>query len=122
MHPELKNRLRPVTIQVEEGQQIMSDSIPGHVKNGVIIPNAPLPEGAKVEIRLNEESAPRSEGLIPSSRLTAGQLRKMPREDRQAILSAAAEMAEQDYCFDKDLTGFEAFSEEDLDDDESDSR
>ena len=45
----------------------------------------------------------------------------MPREQRQAVLAAAAELAEEDYRSDKDLTGFEAFSEEDLNDDESDS-
>ncbi len=45
----------------------------------------------------------------------------MPREQRQAILAAVAEMAEEDYRSDKELTGFEAFSEEDLNDDESDS-
>jgi hypothetical protein len=44
----------------------------------------------------------------------------MPREQRQAFLAAAAEMAEQGYCSDKDLTGFEAFSDEELDHDESD--
>ena len=36
-------------------------------------------------------------------------------------IAAAAALAEQDYRSDKDLTGFEAFSEEALDDDESDS-
>jgi hypothetical protein len=41
----------------------------------------------------------------------------MPREQRQAILAAAAKMAEQDYHSDKELTGFEAFSEEEMDDD-----
>ena len=46
----------------------------------------------------------------------------MPREQRRAILAAAAALAEQDYRFDKELTGFEAFSEEERDDDESDSR
>ena len=45
----------------------------------------------------------------------------MPREQRQAILAAAAKMAEQDYRDDKELTGFDAFSEEELDADESDS-
>jgi hypothetical protein len=39
----------------------------------------------------------------------------MPREQRQAILATAAELAEQDYHTDKELTGFEAFSEEELD-------
>ena len=36
---------------------VMSISIPGVVKNGVVVPNAPLPEGAHVEIRLNEGPA-----------------------------------------------------------------
>jgi hypothetical protein len=46
----------------------------------------------------------------------------MPREQQDAILAAVAELAEEDYRSDKELTGFEAFSEEELDDDESDSR
>ena len=44
----------------------------------------------------------------------------MPGEERQAYLAAAAEMAEHDYRTDKDLTGFEAFRDEELDHDESD--
>jgi hypothetical protein len=32
----------------------MPVSIAGFVKNGVVVPNVPLPEGAKVEIRLNK--------------------------------------------------------------------
>jgi uncharacterized protein (DUF433 family) len=70
----------------------------------------------------------REESLLPlvglsvsTAGLTPAELRRMPREQRQAILAAAAEMAEQDYHADKELTGFEAFSEEELDDDESDS-
>ena len=59
---------------------------------------------------------------MPASRLTPTELRRMPREQRQVILAAAAEMAEQDYRSDKELTGFEAFSEEERNDDESDSR
>jgi hypothetical protein len=39
-------------------------------------------------------------------------LRTMPREQRQAILLAAAELAEEDYRLDKELTGFDAFSDE----------
>ncbi len=46
----------------------------------------------------------------------------MPREQRQAILAAAAELAEPDYRSDKELTGFEAFSEEEQGDNESESR
>jgi hypothetical protein len=48
------------------------------------------------------------------------QLRSLPRDQRQAILAAAAELAEADYRSDTDLTAFEAFSEEAQDDDESD--
>ncbi len=35
----------------------MTVSIAGYVKNGVVVPNVPLPEGATVEIRLNEAPA-----------------------------------------------------------------
>ena len=34
----------------------MSITIPGVVTNGVVVPDSPLPEGAKVEIRLCETS------------------------------------------------------------------
>ena len=98
----------------------MFTTITGVVTNGVVVPNSPLPEGACVEICLQQ---PEPEGEpVAAARLTPGELRRMPREQRQAILAAAAAMAEQDYHADKDLTGFEAFSEEELDDDESDSR
>jgi hypothetical protein len=125
--------------------QAMSITVAGVVKNGVVVPKAPLPEGAHVEIHLNDNSPAVSPGLpegsaagqhassyasgmstkgesVPAARLTPGELRRMPREQRQAILAAAAEMAEADYRSDKELTGFDAFSEEELDDDESDSR
>jgi hypothetical protein len=123
----------------------MTTTIAGFVKNGVIIPNAPLPEGAYVEIHLSNvppETTPVSpegsatgepanrhaSGLsakgesAAAARLTPGDLRSMPREQRQAILAAAAEIAVEDYKSDRELTGFDAFSEEELDDDESDSR
>jgi hypothetical protein len=102
----------------------MAVIVAGLVKNGVVVPNVSLPEGAQVEIRLNERPTDVPSGGPPAEaiRLTPGELRKMPREQRQAILAAAAEMAEQDYRSDKELTGFEAFSEEELDDDEADSR
>jgi hypothetical protein len=65
---------------------------------------------------------PAPDNKPPRTSLAPGELRRIPREQRQAILGAAAELAEQDYRSDKELTGFEAFSEEELDDDESDSR
>jgi hypothetical protein len=94
----------------------MSITVAGVVRNGVVVTQALLPEGALVEIRLNEAAAP-----APTTCPTAAELRRMPREARQAILAAAAELAEEDYRSDKELTGFEAFSEEDLNDDESDA-
>ena len=98
----------------------MPNIVAGFVKNGVVVPDSPLPEGAQVEIQLKtartEVSPEAAVGVSPS------ELRKMPRSQRQAILAAAAERAEQDYHSDKELTGFDAFSEEERnDDDESDS-
>lgn len=95
----------------------MSITITGVVRNGVVIPKAPLPEGAQVEIRVSEAANP-----DPATLLTPAELRRMPREQRQAVLAAAAEMAEEDYRTDRELTGFEAFSEEELNDDESDAK
>jgi hypothetical protein len=97
----------------------MSTSIHGVVKNGVVVPDTPLPEAAHVEIRLNDRVKGESRAAV---RLSPLELRKMPREQRQAILLEAAKLAEHDYHFDKELTGFEAFSEEELNDDESDGR
>jgi hypothetical protein len=73
-------------------------------------------DGQRVQVQVTAAT----DGNEPMSSITASALRKMPREQRQAILAAAAELAEEDYRSDKDLTGFEAFSEEDLDDDRSD--
>lgn len=54
----------------------------------------------------------------PSGRLwTASELRKMPADQRDAILSAAAEAAEKEYLNNPELTAFEAFDPI-LDDDE----
>jgi hypothetical protein len=98
----------------------MSTTVTGIVTNGVIVPNSPLPEGAQVEIHLQ---ATRQEvPSLASARITPGELRRLPREQRQAILAAAAQMAEQDYRGDKELIGFDAFSVEELDDDCTSSR
>jgi hypothetical protein len=45
---------------------------------------------------------------------TAAELRKLPAEQRDAILEAAAALAEDIYRNDPQLTDFEAFGEEDL--------
>jgi hypothetical protein len=119
----------------------MSITTAGVVKNGVVVPDTPLPEGAQVRIHI-DDAAParpvqRQDGMPagahtggppaeaaagPARRLTPTELRRLPREQRQAILAAAAELAEEDYRSDKELTGFEAFSEEEMDDAETDSR
>jgi len=90
----------------------MSTTVAGVVRNGVVVPNSPLPEDARVEIRLFDQAT-----SVSDARMTPTELRRLPREQRQAILAAAAALAEEDYCTDKNLTGFEAFSEEELDDD-----
>ena len=97
----------------------MSTIFAGVVSNGVVVTNATLPEGARVEVHLR--SLRPEVAAVAAVRITPGELRKMTRGERQAILAAAATMAEQDYRDDKELTGFDAFREEELDDDESDS-
>src|SRR6202040_1909581 len=79
-------------------ERFMSTTITGVVTNGVVVPNSPLPEGARVEIRLQPERDP-----VAATHFTPGELRRMPREQRQVVLAAAAEMAEQDYRSDKEL-------------------
>lgn len=97
----------------------MSTIIPGVVTNGVVVPDSPLPEGARVNIQLQPvrpEAPP-----VAAPRVTPGELRKLPRAQRQAILAAAAALAEEDYRSDKELTDFEAFSEEEQDGEDSSS-
>ena len=92
--------------------QMETTVLPGH---RVEVTDPQLPEGAKVQVIvvLPEKKV----GLV--SHLSPAELRELPREKRQAILAAAAELAEEDYRSDKELTGFDAFSEEELDDDET---
>jgi hypothetical protein len=56
---------------------------------------------------------PTSETVEPK-RWNASELRKLPPEQRDAILAAAAAQAEEDYRQDRELTAFEAFGEDDL--------
>ena len=49
-----------------------------------------------------------------SRRWTAGELRKLPDAQRDAILETQAAIAEEFYRNDPELTAFEAFGEEDL--------
>jgi acyl-CoA reductase-like NAD-dependent aldehyde dehydrogenase len=50
----------------------------------------------------------------PHRRWTAAELRRLPAEERDAILAAAAARAAEEYRNDAALTAFEAFGEGDL--------
>jgi hypothetical protein len=52
-------------------------------------------------------------------RWKASELRKQPPQERDAILEAAAAQAEHDYRNDPELTAFEAFGNDDLHGDSS---
>jgi hypothetical protein len=97
----------------------MPNIVVGFVKNGVVVPESPLPEGVQVEIQLKTALPEAPQGAAAG--MSPSELRKMPREQRQSILAAAAELAEEDYRSDKELTGFDAFSEEERNDDDSDN-
>jgi hypothetical protein len=47
-------------------------------------------------------------------RLKASEVRKLPADQRDALLEAAAVQAEDDYRKDPELTAFEAFGKDDL--------
>ncbi len=47
-------------------------------------------------------------------RWTAAELRKLPPAERDAVMEAAAALAEEDYRNDPQLTAFEAFGKDDL--------
>jgi hypothetical protein len=57
-----------------------------------------------------KDPAPPSTG----KRWTAAELRRLPPEKRDAIMRAAAALAEEDYRTDAALTAFEAFGKDDL--------
>lgn len=84
----------------------MSTMITGVVTNGVVVPHSPLPEGIRVEIYVPGAMRDVAAGITPT------ELRKLARDQRQAVLAVAAALAEDDYRHDKELTGFNAFSEE----------
>ena len=59
---------------------------------------------------MSSPNAPKAEG----KRWTATELRKLPTQERDAILEAAARLAESDYRHDPNLTAFDAFGCDDL--------
>ena len=61
--------------------------------------------------------------LVPRTlRSTATELRKLPPKQRDAILEAAAALAERDYHDNVELTAFDAFGKDDLHGDSSSSQ
>jgi hypothetical protein len=52
--------------------------------------------------------------LLSGKRWTAAELRKLPPEQRNAILEAAAALAEEEYRTNPELTAFAAFGKDDL--------
>ena len=54
-------------------------------------------------------------------RWAAGELRRMPEHEREAVLEAAARQAEHVYRTDRELTSFEAFGKDDLHVDSTDT-
>jgi acyl-CoA reductase-like NAD-dependent aldehyde dehydrogenase len=57
----------------------------------------------------------------PAQTWTASELRKLAPAQRDSILEAAAELAEQEYRNNSQLTAFEAFGKDDLHGDSSSS-
>ena len=60
--------------------------------------------------------------LIPTRPSTVTELRRLPADERDAILAAAAAIAAKEYESDPALTAFEAFGEGDLHVDSSDTQ
>jgi hypothetical protein len=80
--------------------------------------------GRACELRDSEpgENAMNVKNSTPlGRRWTAAELRKLPPAQRDAIMEAAAALAEEDYRNDPQLTAFEAFGKDDLYSDSSSS-
>lgn len=92
----------------------MAPTIGGIVKGGVIVPDELLPENAHVEIHVLGAVGEQPGRSVPPTQLSPAELRQMPRAQRQTVLAAAAELAEEDYRTNPELTGFDAFAEEGL--------
>jgi hypothetical protein len=58
---------------------------------------------------MNSQTTPQTQ-----KRWTAAELRKLPPAERDAILEAAAALAEEEYRNNRELTDFEAFGPDDL--------
>ena len=72
-----------------------------------------LPEG-RVKLRVTIESLPEDTEQLQQEPLSAIELMRLPMKERHRILEAAAVEAAEEYGKNRELTDFEAFSEEDL--------
>jgi hypothetical protein len=67
-----------------------------------------------VSTRCFGEQQMNAENKAGTKRWTAAELRKLPPAERDAIMEAAAALAEQEYRSNPELTAFEAFGKDDL--------
>ncbi len=65
-----------------------------------------------------------TQSMVPSvdKPLSAPEIRRLPREQRAALLSAAADAVKHDYETNRELTGFDAYGEDDLYDGNAESQ
>jgi hypothetical protein len=56
--------------------------------------------------------------VIARPRPSPAELRRLPQDQRDAVLAAQAEEAEEAYRTDPDLSGFDAFGEDEVDGDD----
>lgn len=66
------------------------------------------------DVRTGENSMNQTTPPGTGKRWKASELRRLPAEQRDAIVEAAARLAEDDYRNDPELTAFEAFGRDDL--------
>lgn len=83
-------------------------------------PDSRIVEGWGIEDKLSGESEMKTDNPVPlAQRWTAVELRKLSPEQRDAIMEAAAALAEEEYHINAELTAFEAFGKDDLHGDSS---
>ena len=77
-------------------------------------------EGVISERKAEQITPGCTEKMVPhgKEKLSAAEIRRLPRAQRSAMLASAAAMAESEYATNRDLTSFEAYGEDDLYDDD----
>ena len=67
----------------------MSITVAGFVKNGVVVPNAPLPEGAQVEIVVSNEPGGSGKRRAPRPSISSSRSPSRPRSARPTLTQRA---------------------------------